>query len=245
MLSAMSSCCCGSSQHRHDRQRRGSAGADAVSGPARASHRHADAVLHQADRHQGPRSLGRGAGDRQPDIQEGAQSPADVYFTENSPELTLLDEKELLAKIDAATLAQAPQRQRGGRQLGRRAGPRERAGVQSVDDPGEPCRPRCSISPSRNGRARSRSRPAMRTSCRWSMRSWSLKGQDAALDWLKGLKQNAQVFDDDEGVVAAVDRGASRPGSSTTTTGHGCARSRARTRSQPDPPFRPMAMSAR
>ncbi len=34
------------------------------------------------------------------------------------------------------------------------------------------------------------------------------KGRPAALAWLKGLKANAQVFDDDEGVVAAVDRGA-------------------------------------
>ncbi len=35
----------------------------------------------------------------------------------------------------------------------------------------------------------------------------ALKGRDAALAWLKGLKANAQVFDDDEGVVAAVERG--------------------------------------
>ena len=36
----------------------------------------------------------------------------------------------------------------------------------------------------------------------------TLKGHAAALDWLKGVKANAQVFDDDEGVVAAVNRGA-------------------------------------
>jgi iron(III) transport system substrate-binding protein len=35
-----------------------------------------------------------------------------------------------------------------------------------------------------------------------------LKGRDAALEWLKGLERNAQTFDDDEGVVAAVNRGA-------------------------------------
>ena len=32
-------------------------------------------------------------------LQEGADSPADVFFTENSPELTLLDEKSLLARL--------------------------------------------------------------------------------------------------------------------------------------------------
>jgi iron(III) transport system substrate-binding protein len=36
----------------------------------------------------------------------------------------------------------------------------------------------------------------------------ALKGRPAALEWLKGLHNNAIVFDDDEGVVAAVDRGA-------------------------------------
>jgi len=33
-----------------------------------------------------------------------------------------------------------------------------------------------------------------------------LKGHDVTLQWLKGLKTNSQVFDDDEGVVAAVNR---------------------------------------
>ena len=36
----------------------------------------------------------------------------------------------------------------------------------------------------------------------------ALKGKAAALEWLKGLRENATLFDDDEGVVAAVDRGA-------------------------------------
>ena len=36
----------------------------------------------------------------------------------------------------------------------------------------------------------------------------TLKGRHAALAWLRGLRRNAQIFDDDEGVVAAVDRGA-------------------------------------
>ena len=36
---------------------------------------------------------------------EGAHSPADVFFTENSPPLESLQAKGLLAKVDAATLA--------------------------------------------------------------------------------------------------------------------------------------------
>jgi iron(III) transport system substrate-binding protein len=41
-------------------------------------------------------------------IQEGSASPADVFFTENSPELNLLDEKQLLAPVAPGTLAQIP-----------------------------------------------------------------------------------------------------------------------------------------
>ncbi len=41
-------------------------------------------------------------------LQEGADSPADVFFTENSPELNLLDEKGMLAPVDPSTLAQVP-----------------------------------------------------------------------------------------------------------------------------------------
>jgi iron(III) transport system substrate-binding protein len=36
----------------------------------------------------------------------------------------------------------------------------------------------------------------------------AMKGEAQTLEWLKGLKKNSQIFDDDEGVVAAVNRGA-------------------------------------
>jgi iron(III) transport system substrate-binding protein len=40
--------------------------------------------------------------------QEGAKSPADVFYTENTPPLVRLDEKGLLSPVDAATLAAVP-----------------------------------------------------------------------------------------------------------------------------------------
>jgi iron(III) transport system substrate-binding protein len=40
--------------------------------------------------------------------QEGAHSPADVFFTENTPPLVRLDEKGLLAPVDAKTLTAVP-----------------------------------------------------------------------------------------------------------------------------------------
>jgi len=42
--------------------------------------------------------------------QEGSASPADVFFTENSPALMALQEKKLLAPVPASTLAQVPAR---------------------------------------------------------------------------------------------------------------------------------------
>jgi len=45
--------------------------------------------------------------------QEGAKSPADVVYTENSPWLEQLDQKGLLAKADAATLANVPKQDSG------------------------------------------------------------------------------------------------------------------------------------
>jgi iron(III) transport system substrate-binding protein len=41
---------------------------------------------------------------------EGSRSPADVFFTENSPPLQVLAAKGLLSPVDASTLAQAPSR---------------------------------------------------------------------------------------------------------------------------------------
>ena len=41
-------------------------------------------------------------------LQEGRSSPADVYLTENSPELSTLDQHGLLAKLPATTLKQVP-----------------------------------------------------------------------------------------------------------------------------------------
>jgi iron(III) transport system substrate-binding protein len=41
-------------------------------------------------------------------VQEGSRSPADVIYTENSPALEFLQQRGLLAKVDAATLAKTP-----------------------------------------------------------------------------------------------------------------------------------------
>ena len=142
-------------------------------------------------------------------IREGAHSPADVYFTENSPELVLLAEKGLLSKVDAKTLAQVPAKYSapGGDWIGVLArenvlafNPRMIKPADlpaSLLDLGQPAwKGKIAIAPSDADFL-----PLVKAVA-------ELNGKPAALAWLKGLKANAQVFDDDEGVVAAVERGA-------------------------------------
>jgi iron(III) transport system substrate-binding protein len=142
-------------------------------------------------------------------VAEGDKTPADVYFTENSPELMLLEEKGLLAPVQGATLSVVPARYNspGGQWVGVTA--REdvlaynTAKVQtsqlpqSLFDLAKPqWKGKVGIAPSDADFL-----PLVDAVL-------AMKGEAATLEWLKGLKTNAQIFDDDEGVVAAVNRGA-------------------------------------
>ncbi len=139
---------------------------------------------------------------------EGRASPADLFFTENSPELTLLDEKGLLAPLRPDTLSQVPARYSAadGSWLGVLArenvlafDPAKVSEAQlpaSLLDLAQPAwKGRLGIAPSDADFL-----PLVEAVV-------VMKGRPAALEWLRGLKANAAVFDDDEGVVAAVERG--------------------------------------
>lgn len=141
-------------------------------------------------------------------LAEGSASPADVYFTENSPELMLLSEKGLLAKVDPATLAAIPARYSSPR--GDWVGVLARENVLAyntrmiqaaqlpaslMDLAGPAWKGKVGIAPSDGDFL-----PLVSAVI-------AVKGEAQTLAWLKGLKANAQIFDDDEGVVAAVNRG--------------------------------------
>ena len=141
-------------------------------------------------------------------MREGGRSPADVYFTENSPELTLLDEKGLLAPVAAATLQAVPGRFSAA--SGNWVGVLARESVLSfnpnkikpdalpaslLDLAGPAWKGRVAIAP-----ADADFLPLIDAVVQ-------LKGRNAALGWLRGLKANAQVFDDDEAVATAVEKG--------------------------------------
>lgn len=146
-------------------------------------------------------------------VQEGAASPADVYFTENSPELVLLDEKGLLSPVDAGTLAEVPARYSA--DTGHWLGVLLRENVLAYN-------PSMIAAAQLPASLLDLARPAWKGKLAIAPTDADflplveavvkLKDRDTALAWLKALKANAQVFDDDEGVVAAVDRGAAAVG---------------------------------
>ncbi|RQH08885.1 iron ABC transporter substrate-binding protein [Paraburkholderia dinghuensis] len=142
-------------------------------------------------------------------VAEGNKTPADVYFTENSPELMLLEEKGLLVPVQSATLSVVPTRYNS--PTGQWVGVTARENVlaynttkvqptqlpQSLFDLAKPeWKGKVGIAPSDADFL-----PLVDAVI-------AMKGEAATLQWLKGLKTNAQIFDDEEGVVAAVNRGA-------------------------------------
>jgi iron(III) transport system substrate-binding protein len=142
-------------------------------------------------------------------IQEGPSSPADVYFTANSPELMLLDEKGLLAKVDPATLAKIPSRFNApnGSWLGILARENVLAFNPSMIQEGElPASLLDLAKPEWKGKIAIAPTDADFLPLVGAVKA--LKGKEAALSWLKGLKENSQIFNDNEGVMAAVDHGA-------------------------------------
>ena len=142
-------------------------------------------------------------------LREGASSPADVYLTENSPELVLLDERHLLAPVAPATLAAVPARDNApdGNWLGVLA--RENVLVFApgkIDAAAMPASLMDLAKPAWRGKLAIAPTDADFLPLVGAVVATA--GRPAALAWLRGLRENAQLFDDDEGVVAAVERGA-------------------------------------
>jgi len=141
-------------------------------------------------------------------LQEGVDSPADVFFTENSPELNLLDEKSLLAPVSPATLAEIPAKYNAadGDWLGILA-------RENVLDYNPSLIPETALPASLLDLAKpqwaGKLGIAPSDSDFLPLVSAVIKqyGKAAALAWLQGLKANSKIYQDDESVVAAVARG--------------------------------------
>lgn len=141
-------------------------------------------------------------------LTEGADSPADVFFTENSPELILLDEQGLLAPVETSTLAAIPARYN--------AADGDWVGVLAREN----------VLDFNPAMLKPAALPASLLDL--AAPAWAGKlgfapsdadflplvsaviqqyGPAKALAWLNGLKANGKIYQDDESVVAAVARG--------------------------------------
>lgn len=141
-------------------------------------------------------------------LQEGADSPADVFFTENSPELVLLDEKGFLAPVAPATLAEVPAKYNAadGNWLGVLA--RENVldfNPSMVQESAMPASLLDLAKPEWAGKLGIAPSDADFLPLVSAM--IEQYGKEKTLAWLQGLKTNSKIYQDDEGVVAAVARG--------------------------------------
>jgi iron(III) transport system substrate-binding protein len=140
--------------------------------------------------------------------QEGDASPADVVLTENTPPLEALAEKELLAPVDRSTLDEVPSAYNSpsGHWVGVAA--RETVMVYnpeliaagelpaSILDLAEPqWQGKLAIAPSEPDFV-----PIVSAITK-------LDGEDTARSWLEGFADNAKRYNDNEGIIAAVDSG--------------------------------------
>jgi len=140
--------------------------------------------------------------------QEGSASPADVFVTENSPAMTLVDSKGLFSKVDEATLAQVP------------------AQFAPSDKDWVGFAARSTVFVYHGGKLKAAGLPASLMDL--AKPQWKgkvgispagadfqaivsavlvLKGEAATVAWLKGLKENAKVYQGNSAVLKAVNAG--------------------------------------
>lgn len=141
-------------------------------------------------------------------LREGSSSPADVFVSENPPALTVLQHKGLLVPVAAATLGHVP---------GRYNSPTHDWVAVSA---------RSAALAYNTGMVKSAQLPTTLqglASAAWKGRVGfaptetdfqplitalaKLHGADTATSWLKWLKANGKVYDDNEALIAAVNRG--------------------------------------
>jgi iron(III) transport system substrate-binding protein len=141
-------------------------------------------------------------------MQEGSRSPADVFFAENPPALQVLSEKGLLAKVPASTLAAVPRARSAPSGTWVAISARAAVLVYNTDELARGALPKSLLdlaSPTWKGRfaiapGETDFQPLVTSVAR-------VRGNAAALSWLKGIKRNAKVLADNEQIAAAVDKG--------------------------------------
>ncbi|AZO18523.1 iron ABC transporter substrate-binding protein [Mesorhizobium sp. M2A.F.Ca.ET.043.05.1.1] len=141
-------------------------------------------------------------------VAEAAASPADVFLTENSPAMALVEAAGLFAPVDAGTLAQVPQEYQpsSGKWVGVAA--RSTVFAYNKDKLKEDQLPKSLLNladPSWKGRwAASPSGADFQAIVSALLQ---LKGEAATADWLKAMKENFTAYKGNSTVMKAVNAG--------------------------------------
>ena len=141
-------------------------------------------------------------------VQEGSASPADVFLTENSPSMVLVDNANLFAPLDADTLKQVPAEYRPahGRWIGIAA--RSTVFVYNPEKLNEQQLPESLMDlakPEWKGRWAASPSGADFQAIVSAM--LALKGEKATLEWLKAMKANFVAYKGNSTVMKAVNAG--------------------------------------
>ncbi len=141
-------------------------------------------------------------------VQEGAASPADVFLTENSPAMALVDDAGLFEPLAAETLAQVPGRYRP--EDGRWVGIAARATVFAYNKAKLPADqlPRSMLDladPAWKGRWAAS--PAGADFGAVVAALLQLKGEEQAATWLRGMKQTVRPYKGNSVAMKAVNAG--------------------------------------
>ena len=141
-------------------------------------------------------------------VQEGSASPADVFLTENSPSMVLVDNANLFAPLDSDTLKQVPAEYRPahGRWIGIAA--RSTVFVYNPAKLSEQQLPKSLMDlakPEWKGRWAASPSGADFQAIVSAM--LALKGEKATLEWLKAMKANFVAYKGHSTVMKAVNAG--------------------------------------
>ncbi len=139
--------------------------------------------------------------------EEGANSPADIFFSEQSPPIAALDEQGLLAPTAAETLAQIPAAYVSPNKTWIAASMRVRVLVYNKDMLKESDLP-ASILGVSGAPWKDKVGYVTRDGFEEQVMAIAkLNGKDAALDWLKGLKENGRKYSGNSAAMRAVEAG--------------------------------------
>ncbi|WP_434724174.1 iron ABC transporter substrate-binding protein [Mesorhizobium sp. RIZ17] len=141
-------------------------------------------------------------------VAEGAASPADVFLTENSPAMALVEAAGLFAPVDADTLAQVPQEYQpsSGKWVGVAA--RSTVFAYNKDKLKEDQLPKSLLDLADPGwKGRWAASPSGADFQAIVSALLQIKGEAATADWLKAMKANFTAYKGNSTVMKAVNAG--------------------------------------